>query len=152
MVAKPGTIILIKKIASEVGPLLSCFCMEFLTSNYFGGRLSAKPAILMVGYLRTRTRIHKSTEYRRERASGKTLGGPKVYKYTIVIQGWVFIRLPLLSAGACCRQYQKLRVWAWYILVLLQIRRKNSHLILQHDTSRKRLAQIHHCTKANNEH
>ena len=103
MVAKPGTIILIKKMASKVGPLLSCFCMEFLTSNYFGGRLSAKPAILMVGYLRTRTRIHKSTEYHRERASGKTLGGPKVYKYTIVIQGWVFIRLPLLSTSACRR-------------------------------------------------
>ena len=37
MVAKPGTIFLIMKMASEVGPLSSCCCMIFLTSNDFGG-------------------------------------------------------------------------------------------------------------------
>ena len=52
MVAKTGTFVLIMKLASEVGPLSSCFCMKFLTSNDFGGRLPAKPAILKVGYLR----------------------------------------------------------------------------------------------------
>ena len=83
MVAKPGTIVLIMKMAYEVGPLSSCCCMKFLTSNDFGGRLSAKPVRLAVGYLRTRIWIYKSTEYCRERASGKMLGGPQVYKYPL---------------------------------------------------------------------
>ena len=55
--------------------------MEFLTSNNFGGRLSAKPSIFTVGYSRTITWIYKVTAYLRERTSGKTLGGPQVYKY-----------------------------------------------------------------------
>ena len=59
--------------------------MKFLTSNDFGGRLSAKPESLTVGYLRTRTRMHRITAYRRERASVKTLGGPQVYKYPLVL-------------------------------------------------------------------
>ena len=83
MVAKHGTIFLIMKMASKVGPLPSCYCMDFLTSNDFGGRLSANPTSLTVGYSRTRTRIYKSMVYRRERASGKTLGGPQVYKYPL---------------------------------------------------------------------
>ena len=83
MVAKPGTIVLIMKMASKVGPLWLFCCMKFLRSNDFGGRLSAKPEILMVGYSRTRTRIYKSTAYCRESTSGKTLGGTRVYKYPL---------------------------------------------------------------------
>ena len=49
MVAKPGTIELIMKMASEVGQLLSCCCIKFLTSNDFEGRISAKPEVFMVG-------------------------------------------------------------------------------------------------------
>ena len=78
--AKPCTIVLIMKMVSEVGPLSSFCCTRFFTSNDFGGRISAKPASLIVVYTRTRTRIYKSTAYRRERTSGKTLGGPQVYK------------------------------------------------------------------------
>ena len=85
MVAKPGTIVLIMKMASEVGPLSLCCCMKFLISNDFGGRLSAKPASLPVRYSSTRTWIYKSTAYRRERTSGKTLGGHHVYKYLLVL-------------------------------------------------------------------
>ena len=83
MVEKPGTIVLIMIMAFEVGPFSSCCCMKFLTSNDFGGRISSKPASLTVGYSRTRTRIYKSTAYRRERASGKMLGSLQVYKYPL---------------------------------------------------------------------
>ena len=83
MVTKPGTIFLIMKMASKVGPILSCFCMKFLASNNFGGRLSAKPASLTVGYLRTRTRIYKSREYCRGITSGNTLDIPQVYKHPL---------------------------------------------------------------------
>ena len=85
MVEEPGTTVFIMKMASEVGPLSSCYCMEFLKSNDFGGRISAKTSILTVEYLRTRTRIYKITAYCRERASVKTLGGPQVYKYPLVL-------------------------------------------------------------------
>ena len=78
MAAKPGNIVLIMKMASEVGTFLSSCCMKFLTSNDFGGRLSAKPAILTVGYSITRTQIYKITAYRRELPSGKTLGRTQV--------------------------------------------------------------------------
>ena len=84
MVEKPGTIVLIMKMASKVGPLSLCFCMKFLTSNDFGGRLSANPSSLTVGYSRTRTRIYKSTAYRRESESSKTLGGTQIYKYPLL--------------------------------------------------------------------
>ena len=78
MVVKPGTIVLINKMASEVG-LLSFFCCKnLLTSNEFGARLSSKPESLTVGYSRTRTWIYKITAYFRERASVKTLGGPQI--------------------------------------------------------------------------
>ena len=86
METKPGTIVLIMKIASEVGPLSSCCCMKFLTSNDFGGGGSANPESLTVVYLIKRTWVYKSTAYRRERASGKTLGGPQVYKYPIAVK------------------------------------------------------------------
>ena len=71
---KPGTIVLIMKMESEVGPLLLCCCMKFLTPNYFGERISANPVSSIDEYLRTRNRIDKIIVYRRERKSGKTLG------------------------------------------------------------------------------
>ena len=83
MVIKPSIIVLISKIASKVGPLLLVCCMNFLTSNDFGGRLSAKPASLTVGYLRTKAWIYKSTAYCREITTGKMLGGTQVYKYPL---------------------------------------------------------------------
>ena len=61
MAEKPGTVVVIMEMESEVGPLSSCCCMKFLTSNDFGGRLSAKPASLTVVYSRTITWIYKST-------------------------------------------------------------------------------------------
>ena len=60
MLAKYGTIVLIMKTASKVGPLLSCCCIFFLKSNDFVGGISSKPGSLMVGYLRTITRIYKA--------------------------------------------------------------------------------------------
>ena len=84
MVAKPGIIVLIMKMESEVGPLSSCCCMIFLTSNDFGVRISVNPENLTVGYSRTRTQIYKRTAYLRGSSSGKTLGGPQVYKYPLV--------------------------------------------------------------------
>ena len=95
MVAKPVTITLIIKMASEVGPLLLCCCRKFLTSNDFGGRLSAKQASLTVGYPRTRTRIYKSTVYHRERAGGKMSGGPQVYKYPLAVHKGRFCKMSL---------------------------------------------------------
>ena len=80
MMEKPVTIVLIMKMASVVGILSSCYCMKFLTSSDFGGRISSQPARLTVGYLRTRTGIYKSMAYLKERTSSKTLGGPQVYK------------------------------------------------------------------------
>ena len=74
---KPGTIILIMEMASEVGPLLLCCCMKFLTPNDFGGRISANPVSSTDEYLRTRNRIDKIIVYRRERNSGNMLGGPQ---------------------------------------------------------------------------
>ena len=60
MVEKLGTIVLIMKMESKVGPFSLCCCMRFLTLNDFGGRLSANPESLVVGYLRKRTWIYKS--------------------------------------------------------------------------------------------
>ena len=84
MVAEPGTIVLIMKMESEVGPLLSCCCVKFLTSNDFGKRLSANPESLIGGCLSKRAHIYKRKVYRRERKIRKTLGGPQVYKYPLV--------------------------------------------------------------------
>ena len=85
MVDKSGTIVLIMKIASKVGPFFSCCCMMSLTSNYFGERLSSKPESLTVGYSRTRTRIYKGRAYCRERASSERIGGPQDLKYPILV-------------------------------------------------------------------
>ena len=53
-------------------------------------------------------------------------------KFGLPIQGRVLIRLPLLSTPACCRQYQKLCMQDWYIMVFVQISRKYYRLILEH--------------------
>ena len=86
MVEKSGTIVLIIIMAFENGQLSSCCCMEFLTPNEYVGRLFANPVSLSTGYLRTRTKIYKSTANCRERASGKKLGSTLNYKYPL--SGW----------------------------------------------------------------
>ena len=58
--------------------------MNFLTSNDFGRRFSAKSASLTVGYSRTGIRIYKSTAYFREKAIGKTLDSANKYPLTLV--------------------------------------------------------------------
>ena len=108
MVAKTGTIVLIMKIAYKVEPLPSCCCMIFLTSNDLEGNISAKPTSLTVGYSRTRTRIYKSTAYRRDTASGKTLGGPQVYKYPLAwcqkldVENWLITCPKPIALVLCC--------------------------------------------------
>ena len=118
MVAKPGTIVLIMKIAYKVEPLPSCCCMIFLTSNDLEGNISAKPTSLTVGYSRTRTRIYKSTAYRRERASGK----------------WQEVRRPPgLQISSCsttykCRGERKIQLSIYFILKCPQLEHKPNSL------------------------
>ena len=80
-----------------MGNWSSCFCMKFLTSNDFGGRLSAKSESLTVGYSRTRTQIFKITAYCRKRIGGKSLGGPQVYKYPLVYKSSLATKTGFLS-------------------------------------------------------